>query len=129
MPTFIQIIKPTAGEAPSWIREAWVGRVMPVVTHDPSPKAVMHGLLSGKEVGPTDGYVVRWEDAMEALESRPSALEWFQSQPELRTRYGWLVFSFGNCIEVEAPVMHDHEHASLPQEAGPLIDARRPQAS
>jgi hypothetical protein len=87
----IQITMVPAGEAPLWVREKWVGVVLPVV--DRSPRRVMgHGVLSGPatwigglfawltgRLQPYTGYLVESRTAIAILEaSSPEAAGWWK---------------------------------------------------
>ena len=86
-----QIMRIPAGEAPLWVREKWVGVILPIV--DRSPRRVMaHGVLSGPKtwigallarltggLDPYAGYLVESRIAIAILEaSSPEAAGWWK---------------------------------------------------
>ena len=82
----IKIVTVPTGEAPLWVREMWLGAVMPVFSVSKnSPTA--HGALGGPPAPENlDGYAVLFQDALKALEeighSRSyAAADWWRAHP------------------------------------------------
>jgi hypothetical protein len=112
----IRIISVPPGEAPDWVREAWVGVVLPLPagrlgTRSTRPVA---GVLTGPRhfvarllnlLGGTcrheDVYVVGVCDAVEALAAtRPEAAMWWRDNlPELVRPGRWFAFPAAVCQE------------------------------
>ena len=106
----IRIVQPPAGEAPLWVREAWVGIDLPVVRWSPlrnyQGQCVLSGpktfwkqiwaLVRGQTV-PVRGYLVRTDRAVELLSaSAPAAADWWrESAPHLLR--GILIFEEKAC--------------------------------
>lgn len=62
----VEIIDTPPGQAPEWVRQAWINIVLPVVSDD-EEKGIQMGALGGlAENG--DGYRVRAIEALELLE-------------------------------------------------------------
>jgi hypothetical protein len=66
----ILITSRPGGGAPEEIRDKWVGLILPV-NHDYS--GIITDVRTHRVVGETDGYAVRWEDAMKALDDEARA--------------------------------------------------------
>ena len=89
----ILIVSTPKGQAPLWVREAWVGLSLPTWDYKGSrpylgssvlsgPKGVLGSMLSlllGKTIG-VEGYHVRSVDAVRLLElAHPKAAEWWRT--------------------------------------------------
>jgi len=106
----IRIVQPPAGEAPLWVREAWVGVDLPLVRGSRTRKYRAFGTLSGpktfwKQIWalvrgrtfPIRGYVVRTDLAIELLStSAPAAAEWWRENTPHLLR-GILIFEEEAC--------------------------------
>jgi len=106
----IRIISPPVGEAPSWVREAWVGLEIPVVGSVRSFAWPTHGVTSGPKslvakiwaclsgnFQRIDGYRVRAQEAVDILEaSRPDAADWWRENAS-HLLGGSLVFDKAAC--------------------------------
>ena len=92
----IRIIKAPPGQAPDWVRKAWVGLEME--TH-PSSGVASFGALGGKaENG--NGYVVQTTKALEVLEqTQPEAAQWWREH-SIATPSSSLVFALNICQEI-----------------------------
>jgi hypothetical protein len=75
----IRIIKRPDGEAPSAVRDAWIGLVLPV--HDTSEKMHLVQVVSERPARPEhDSHAVQFEDAMNVLGKKsPAARDWWQN--------------------------------------------------
>ena len=88
----VRIIRAPVGEAPEWVREAWVGLELPLAELDETTVETS-GVLSGPRTplgywwarlrGKTDpmtGYVVRSARAIQILAgARPDAAQWWRT--------------------------------------------------
>lgn len=81
----IKITKTPEGEAPKWVRSAWVGLVLPCAsrttcTLDPDTgRHDLRGVLSGKQVEPGIGFLVPTDLAVAALAKKnPRAAQWWR---------------------------------------------------
>lgn len=75
---FIRIIKRPDGEAPDWVRDAWIGLVLPV--NSSSEGMTLRRVISKTLVHHDgSGYAVEWTDAMTVLTVHAlKAREWWQ---------------------------------------------------
>lgn len=116
---FIRIIKRPAGEAPEWVRDAWIGLVMPTAQTEPhafaafgvlsGPKgrlAEWRATLSGQALR-IEGYTVSAIEAVGILSDKnPEAANWWRAKcPSLfQGRGGGLTFQTQECeLVAEAP--------------------------
>lgn len=91
-PRTIRIVQAPIGEAPQWVREAWVGLDLPVTTRRPfgrwiglgvlsSPRTMagrLWAVLTGRTIRVT-GYRVIAREAVALLEDhRPEAAQWWR---------------------------------------------------
>jgi hypothetical protein len=74
----IRIIATPPGEAPEFVRRAWVGLELPVVRGQTLPEMLTaQGVLSSQKQNPQPGYAVNGRAAIKILESAcPEAAEW-----------------------------------------------------
>jgi hypothetical protein len=106
----IRIVQAPAGEAPLWVREAWVGIDLPVVRGRGLRNYPSVGVLSGPKTlwqhiwwsirgrtTPARGYLVRTAIAIELLSaSAPAAADWWrENTPHLLK--GILIFEEKTC--------------------------------
>ena len=92
----IEIIATPPGEAPEWVRTAWVG--LRLIMYLPGSGAVSRGTLSGPphpdNIG---GYSVRTTEAIETLrEVNPTAAAWWDDNIE-PANMPWLTFGKQFC--------------------------------
>jgi hypothetical protein len=93
MATFLQITQVPPGEAPLWVREQWVGLVLPLAQRRQSPLAFLtSGVVSGPKTGLSrlvalltgklerqSGYRVDTQAAVSILAARsPEAAAWWR---------------------------------------------------
>ena len=112
----VKIVRPPAGEAPDWVREAWVGLVLPLkeptLTTLPNsgvlsgPKTTLGMLwatLTGAPVMST-GYLTRAARAIEILErSHPEAAAWWREHaPKFLREEAEFLFEAPACERVES---------------------------
>lgn len=91
----IQIIAVPPGQAPLWVREEWVGLVLPV-EDPPTDGNIQIGARGGRPEN-IGGYYVRTTAALEALGRKsPDAAEWWESNQLARVS-PWLVFKREVC--------------------------------
>ena len=90
----IRIVKTPEGEAPLWVRQAWIGCEMPLMGTATDPV----GLFSRVPV--QDGYCVKGGDAISALlDISPRARGWWiENLPNVYERI--LVFNYSACVLV-----------------------------
>ncbi|HCM36963.1 MAG TPA: hypothetical protein DIS53_03500 [Candidatus Wildermuthbacteria bacterium] len=92
----IQIIEVPAGEAPGWVREEWVGCILPAELVGATwAKGVRTGAPHVFPFG--TWYWVAWERAVRALESqgKGEAADWWRSTPHPPDEY--LLFRIEEC--------------------------------
>lgn len=98
----IKIITPPAGQAPEWVRQAWVGLELPVSdapgqqSHEPryQQRGVLGSMASPDNIG---GYNVRTEKALEILrKENAQAAEWWDDHINPQAM-PWLVFGKKFC--------------------------------
>ena len=83
----IKIIATPPGEAPAWVREAWVGLIMPVAEYD-EPPATIIGARGGEPCPENkDGYEVTCHDARHALLNarKRKAVNWWDHESRAPT--------------------------------------------
>ncbi len=98
MTGFIRITTRPHSEAPEWVRDSWIGLVLPVEkVLDENAKLV--GALSNALVTEVKGgYRVNWHAAMDALEKKsPAAREWWD---EHKNDFNNLTFDKSCCMPV-----------------------------
>ena len=90
---FIRITSVPSGGAPNWVREQWVGLVLPIAERSDGPLA---DVMTGRKVDRKGGWAINWGDAMEALgQNSPEAQLWWALNINPMT----LVFT-DDCCEV-----------------------------
>jgi hypothetical protein len=110
---YIRIARIPSGEAPSWVREKWVGLELPLANHDQGPRdAYTSGVLSGPRnrliaawwgllgrLQQKSGYAVDAQEALAILEkSAPDAAFWWRENvPRLRARKQTFLFDVSAC--------------------------------
>jgi hypothetical protein len=106
----IRIVQPPFGEAPLWVREAWVGIDLPLVREGGPRKYLVTGVITGSNTfwqlvwawmrGRTfliAGYPVRTEAAIELLSATaPAAADWWRENAPHLLR-GILIFDEPAC--------------------------------
>lgn len=114
----VRIVRAPSGEAPEWVREAWVGVVLPLKESGLRTLPSI-GVLSGpkSELGwlwasltrariTTTGYVTRAARAIEILShARPDAAGWWREHaPKFLREEAEFLFEAGACerVEIEA---------------------------
>ncbi len=77
----VKIIAAPAGEAPLWVRKAWVGLELPL--DEVQGEEPVIGALGGKPAkGNRGGYLVPFQEAVEILRaSNPRAARWWDNSP------------------------------------------------
>ena len=97
----IRIVRRPEGEAPDWVRDAWIGVEIPLLVPDPV-STFGFGVLSGPKnivldwvlglIGrarPIAGYVVSAETAVACLMERaPAAADWWRTNAPYLVRTG-----------------------------------------
>ena len=118
-PTFkVRIVRPPIGEAPEWVRRAWVGLELPLAV----PQAVTletSGVLTGPRSWPgywwarltgrlqvVSGYVVASDRAIDLLgRSRPEAAAWWRTHaPDFCQPGAEFIFDAPACEPSPEPV-------------------------
>jgi len=97
----IRIVRRPEGEAPEWVRDAWIGVEMPVLVPEPvatfgfgvltGPKNIVLDWILGVtgRAKPVSGYVVAADTAVASLMERsPAAAEWWRTQVPYLVRTG-----------------------------------------
>lgn len=113
----IRIVQAPFGEAPLWVREAWVGLELPIIEGKPYRRWQTSGVLSGPKTilgglwalirGRTDpvaGYAVKGKDALSRLmqHHQPAADWWDENLPQGRKDWFHFVFDEAAC-ELQRP--------------------------
>jgi hypothetical protein len=114
---FVRITSVPAGEAPQWVREKWVGLVLPLAK--PRPLTVLtSGVLSGPpnrlaaiwwgllgRLEKKSGYAVEATAALAILErtAPDAALWWRENVPRLRARRRKFLFRESDCEPAASP--------------------------
>ncbi|MFA6473778.1 MAG: hypothetical protein WCV85_02800 [Patescibacteria group bacterium] len=94
MPGKILIVTPPPGEAPDWVREAWVGLELPF--EYASPGGYVGGVLTGKRVN-RSGFQVNTKEALNILrQSNQKACAWWENNAPL-VHMGAFVFDSSVC--------------------------------
>lgn len=95
----IEIVGVPLGQAPEWVREEWVGLVLPL--DEPSEKGFQMGVLGGlsENIG---GYTVLGKVAIEHLEAKsPKAAGWWRENvSNILSASTHLVFDKNVCSKV-----------------------------
>jgi hypothetical protein len=114
-PAQVRIVQRPEGEAPEWVRDAWIGLVLPLVIDYPV-ETKGSGVLSGPKsrlsewlyftLGrgrPTSGYVVHADRAVDVLaETQPEAADWWRREAAYFIRQGsQFVFDLPACEPVD----------------------------
>jgi hypothetical protein len=101
----IRILTPPPGEAPTHIRAAWVGCVLPLhaTTDDPKVSRQTKGVLSGRNEDAPSGFVVQVVDAVRELECHDAeaARWWREKAPHLIKPGELFVYPEEACALVE----------------------------
>jgi len=98
----ICIFSTPPGQAPDWVREAWVGVIIPL--SEPANVGHQRGALGGSPQN-QNGYCVKGSDAIERLEGHnPEAAKWWKDNVPLEN-ITHLVFSRDVCSIVEEEVI------------------------
>jgi hypothetical protein len=114
---YIRIIDVPPGEAPEWVRQAWVGLELPLVRGEDGPRYMnSHGVLSGRgnwfvrlwrqltgAADPKPQYAVRVIDAMDVLDdANPEAAAWWhENTPHLIRPQAVFGFAPEVCEEID----------------------------
>jgi hypothetical protein len=111
----ITITRRPIGEAPEWVRDAWVGLSLPtvqkrarswpglgVVSGPNNGVLQLWALLRGRTIRVT-GYAVNARAAVDLLaETQPAAAQWWrENTPELISRNRSFVFDAGACEQAD----------------------------
>lgn len=93
----VEITSTPPGQAPDWVRNAWIGLVLPI---DEDPQVGFQMGVNGGEAQNKGGYRVQTEEALEILSSanQDAAQWWYENLPIMPS---WLVFHRDVCRFVE----------------------------
>ncbi|MFA6183496.1 MAG: hypothetical protein WC682_00155 [Parcubacteria group bacterium] len=95
-----KIIDVPPGQAPEWVRKAWIGLVMPVAENLPTHTIAM-GVLGGKAENP-NGYPVETSIAIQILkEKSPDAAQWWTEHVS-PIFMRWLIFKEEVCQLIQS---------------------------
>ncbi len=113
MPAYIRIVSPPPGEAPDWVRQAWVGIRLPLAQWTRTPHARLgFGVLSGPRglaarlfavvrgrAETQVSYSVNVSSALDELERhRPDAAAWWRAHaPHLLSKNRKFLFAIESC--------------------------------
>lgn len=79
----IKIISTPPGQAPLWVREKWVGLVLPVAENDDGVGSLQVGVRGGRAQN-LGGYEIETQKAIELLEEiSPNAALWWKNNMNL----------------------------------------------
>ena len=79
----IRITNTPPGQAPEWVRKAWIGLELPVDESIDAQKGTQIGARGGKPEN-SGGYPIRTEDAISSLrEKSPKAARWWETNVPL----------------------------------------------
>jgi hypothetical protein len=96
----VKIVEIPSGQAPSWVREKWLGLVLPVANDAPShfrPVGVLKGKPRKENLG---GYPVKTEIAIQILENiSKEAADWWRANISFEDM-PYLLFGRKFCEEV-----------------------------
>lgn len=108
----VRIVKPPRGEAPEWVRSAWVGCVLPLA-YPRKHSWVTYGVLSGYPKGfakfihrimkpAVEGYAVESATAISILsQNKIEAADWWRKNtPQLLQHGKVFVFNTEACEEI-----------------------------
>jgi hypothetical protein len=96
----VKIVRTPPGEAPLWVREAWVGLEMESVGRAEAGELLMIGACGGRAVN-GDGFRITAQEAMRALgEKREDAKAWW-TQRSVMAPDSELVFATHVCAVVD----------------------------
>jgi hypothetical protein len=110
----IEITSRPLGEAPEWVRDQWIGLILPTSDHAPTtikgygvlsgPRSILDDILR-QLLGRTEryeGYIVDTAEAIAVLEARsPEAAAWWRANtPHLLKRGRRLLFDSACCRPV-----------------------------
>lgn len=111
---YIIIVRRPIGEAPEWVRDAWIGMTLPLLVQQrrewrgigvlSGPSRVLPQLwamITGRSFT-VDGFVVGARDAIERLEQHnPDAAQWWRTHaPHMMRRRASFIFDAGACETV-----------------------------
>ena len=100
MGNMIRIINTPPGQAPEWVRKAWVGIELPI--DPPIDGGIQVGVKLGKPEN-IGGYHVHSATAFRILEKHDiSAWEWWHEHADYAMRGGQLVFKKDVCELIES---------------------------
>jgi hypothetical protein len=90
----IQFVKTPGGEAPEWVRQAWVGLIVPYVGFGHS-FPFTRGVVSGKTVPAVCSYCVPQDEALALLRKKhPDAAAWWSAKEYPKSDPDDAYFSF-----------------------------------
>lgn len=98
----VQIIARPAGQAPEWVRDAWIGVQFEAERDNPNDGSIRRGVLGGKTDSENiGGYSVEGSVVIAALEKiNPEAAKWWRKNTMV-AYIGSLVFGAKFCKEIE----------------------------
>ena len=100
----IEIIARPSGQAPDWVRDAWIGVQFDAERDAPVNGDRYYGVLGGRPSRDNlGGYRVNGRLAIEALTSKnPKAAQWWKDNAPYVLGLGALVFGSSFCKEIES---------------------------
>lgn len=118
----IRIVQTPQGDAPLWVREAWIGLEIPVIgqTDPDTPQFSATGGPATPEN--IDGYEVHGSDALLALQQagRAKAADWWRNDSVLRDNH--LIFSKDACVLIQNGYEQERLHFIMgPNTAHPFM--------
>jgi hypothetical protein len=93
----VEITSTPPGQAPEWVRNAWIGLMLPV---DENPNGILQIGVHGGRAQNKGGYSVPTEEALKILgQANDDAAQWWYDN--LPVMPSWLVFHRDVCRFVE----------------------------
>jgi len=96
--SLMRIFRIPPGEAPEWVRKAWVGLTLPFDPNVP-PAISVRGVISGEDHALEESYAVPIKTALLILQNRnPEAARWWEENYRLSADY--FLFPISGCFEL-----------------------------
>lgn len=94
MQAFMKVTSTPSGEAPEWVRRAWIGLILPLATGFSAPSSIpVRGAVSGNLLGQGSVYTVPAKVAIDILDmSQPKAANWWKNNTKWYTDFQYFLF-------------------------------------
>ena len=99
----IRVIKRPEGEAPDWVRDAWIGLIIPLAEDGGVGEGKTFGTLTGESQGYSLGFRITPKTAVGVLEEHhPDAASWWKERcPTIWKEGATFRFQLDECEVVE----------------------------